>query len=328
MKRRKFIILLGSAGAAWPLAARSQQQTMPVIGFLHSSSPELNVPFIGAFRKGLSEAGFVEGQNVTIEFRWAAGQEDRLPELAADLVRRRVDLIVTPINSPAALAAKAATTTIPIVFAVGGDPVALGLVKSLNHPGGNLTGVSFQTVDVVSKQVGLLHEVAPQAKRFVALVDPHSPFIDTIVTAWQASAAALGLPIELLRVGTIREIDAAFANLAQEAGGSALLISPSAFFTSRRIQLATLAARYAIPAIYGPREFAESGGLISYGPNFTNVYQQIGVYTGRVLKGEKPANLPVEQPTKFELVINLTTARAIGVTVPNTVLATADEVIE
>jgi putative tryptophan/tyrosine transport system substrate-binding protein len=240
-----------------------------------------------------------------------------------------VAVIVTPVNSPAALAAKAATTTIPIVFATGGDPVALGLVKSLNQPRGNLTGINFQSVEVVSKQVGLLHEVAPQAKRFVALVDPNSPFGGTIVAAWKASAAALGLPIELLRAGTVREIDAAFANLAQEPrGSSALLISPSAFFTSRRIQLSTLAARHAIPAIYTPREFAESGGLMSYGPSFADVYQRTGVYTGRVLKGEKPADLPVEQPTKFDFVINLTTAKVLGLTVPQSLLATTDEVIE
>jgi putative tryptophan/tyrosine transport system substrate-binding protein len=269
-----------------------------------------------------------EGQNVAIEFRWAGGQEDRLPELAGDLVRRRVAVIVTPTSTPAALAAKAATATIPIVFAIGADPVTLGLVKSLNQPGGNLTGINFQTVELVGKEVGLLHEIAPQAKRFVALINPTYAFTDADVTAWQASAAALGLSIELLHAGTVREIDAAFANLTQKDGGSALLISPGPFFTSRRTQLATLAARHAIPAIYTLREFAESGGLMSYGPSFSNIYQQTGIYTGRVLKGEKPANLPVEQPTKFELVINLTTARAIGVTVPNTLLALADNVIE
>jgi putative ABC transport system substrate-binding protein len=327
LRRREVITLIGGA-AAWPLAARAQQGAMPVIGYLHSSSPELSVPFIGAFRKGLSEAGFVEGQNVTIEFRWAAGREDRLPELAADLVRRRVAVIVTPTSTPAALAAKGATTTIPIVFATGADPVALGLVKSLNQPGGNLTGIHFQTVEAAGKQAGLLRELAPQAKRFVALVNPNYAFTAAVVTAWEASATAIGLPIEILRAGTVAEIDAAFANLTQKVDGSALLISPGPFFTSRRTQLATLTARHAIPAIYGLREFAESGGLMSYGPSFSNVYEQSGIYTGRVLKGEKPADMPVLQPTKFELVINLQTAKALGIDIPPTLLARADEVIE
>jgi putative tryptophan/tyrosine transport system substrate-binding protein len=327
MQRREFITLIGGGAATWPLAARAQQPAMPVIGYLHSGSQELNVALVAAFRKGLSETGYVEGQNATIEFRWAAGQVDRLQGLAADLVRRRVAVIATPASTPAALAAKAATTTIPIVFATGGDPVALGLVKSLNQPGGNATGISFQTVELVAKKLGLLREVAPQARRFVALVNPNFVLADAVVTAVRASAATLGLPVEILHAGTVKEIDAAFANLAQQPG-SALLISPDPFFTGRRGQLATLAARHAIPAIYDVREFAESGGLISYGPSFPSVYQQTGIYTGRVLKGEKPADLPVQQPTKFELVINLTTARATGITVPDTLLALADEVIE
>jgi putative ABC transport system substrate-binding protein len=327
VKRRKFIALMGGAAAAWPLAARAQRSAMPVIGFLHSSSPEPNAAFVAAFRKGLSEAGFVEDQNVAIEFRWAAGKVDQLPDLAADLIRRQVAVIATPASTPAALAGKAATTTIPIVFATGGDPVALGLVRSLNRPGGNATGISFQTVELLGKQLEMLRDVTPQSRRFAALVDPHYEYADAIVTSLRAGAGSLGVPIEILRATTVGEIDASFANLAQKPG-SALLISSSPFFTGRRTQLATLAARYTIPAIYGVREFAENGGLMSYGPDFANIYQQAGIYTGRILKGEKPADLPVQRPTKFELVINLTTARAIGITVPDKLLALADEVIE
>jgi len=327
MRRREFITLLSGAAAAWPLAARAQRSAMPVIGFLHSSSPEPNAAFVAAFRKGLSEAGFVEDQNVAIEFRWAAGKVDQLPDLAADLIRRQVAVIATPASTPAALAGKAATTTIPIVFATGGDPVALGLVRSLNRPGGNATGISFQTVELLGKQLEMLRDVAPQSRRFAALVDPHYEYADAIVTSLRAGAGSLGVPIEILRATTVGEIDASFANLAQKPG-SALLISSSPFFTGRRTQLATLAARYTIPAIYGVREFAENGGLMSYGPDFANIYQQAGIYTGRILKGEKPADLPVQRPTKFELVINLTTARAIGITVPDKLLALADEVIE
>ena len=327
MRRREFITLLGGAAIAWPLAARAQRSAMPVIGFLHSSSPEPNAAFVAAFRKGLSEAGFVEDQNVAIEFRWAAGKVDQLPDLAADLIRRQVAVIATPASTPAALAGKAATTTIPIVFATGGDPVALGLVRSLNRPGGNATGISFQTVELLGKQLEMLRDVAPQSRRFAALVDPHYEYADAIVTSLRAGAGSLGVPIEILRATTVGEIDASFANLAQKPG-SALLISSSPFFTGRRTQLATLAARYTIPAIYGVREFAENGGLMSYGPDFANIYQQAGIYTGRILKGEKPADLPVQRPTKFELVINLTTARAIGITVPDKLLALADEVIE
>ena len=327
MRRREFLGVLGGSAAAWPFAVRAQQPAMPVVGFLHSASPEPNVAFVAAFRKGLNEAGFVEGQNVAIEFRWAAGELDRLPELATELVRRRVAVIVTPASTPATLAAQAATTTIPIVFATGGDPVAAGLVKSLNRPGGNVTGISFQSVELLGKELGMLRELAPQPKRFAALVNPKYEYADSVVTGLRAGAAALAVLIEILQAGSLREIDAAFANLAQKPG-TALLISPDPFFTGRRTQLATLAARHAIPAIYNVREFAESGGLMSYGPNFANVYQQTGIYVGRILKGEKPAELPVEQPTKFELVINLTTARAIGITVPDKLLALADEVIE
>jgi putative tryptophan/tyrosine transport system substrate-binding protein len=326
MRRREFITLLGGA-AAWPGVARAQQPAMPVVGYLHSSSPETNVNYVAAFRKGLSEAGFVEGQNVAIEFRWAGGQASRLPELAADLVRRRVTVITTPANTPAALAAKAATTSIPIVFAIGGDPVVLGLVTSLNRPGSNATGVSFQTVELVTKRLGLLRELAPHATHFVALVNPNTAFTEVVVKDLQASARALGLSVEILDAGTSGEIDAAFVHLTQKPG-SALLLSPDAFFTSRRAQIVTLAARHALPTVYNQREFAEIGGLVSYGPSFPDVYQQTGIYVGRVLKGEKPADLPVVQPTKFELVVNLNTAKALGLSVPQTLLALADEVIE
>jgi putative tryptophan/tyrosine transport system substrate-binding protein len=327
MRRREFITLLGGAAAAWPLAARAQQATMPVIGFLHSGSPEPNANRVSGFRKGLAEAGYIEGQNVAIEFRWAAGQDDRLPDLAADLIRRRVAVIATPASTPASLAAKAATTSIPIVFAVAADPVALGLVASLNRPGGNATGVSFLFVELVSKQLGMLRELAPGANRFVALVNPNTAFTDAVVKDLQASASALGLPIEILHAGTAREIDAAFANLVQKPGG-ALLVGPDPLFTSRRAQIVTLAARHAVPAVYSVREFAEIGGLMSYGANVVNGYQLTGIYVARVLKGEKPADLPVVQPTKFELVVNLNTARALGIAIPNTLLALADEVIE
>ena len=296
MKRRDFITLLGVA-AAWPLAARAQRSAMPVIGFLHSSSPEPNAAFVAAFRKGLSEAGFVEDQNVAIEFRWAAGRVDQLPDLAANLIRRQVAVIATPASTPAALAGKAATTTIPIVFATGGDPVALGLVRSLNRPGGNATGISFQTVELLGKQLEMLRDVAPQSRRFAALVDPHYEYADAIVTSLRAGAGSLGVPIEILRATTVGEIDASFANLAQKPG-SALLISSSPFFTGRRTQLATLAARYTIPAIYGVREFAENGGLMSYGPDFANIYQQAGIYTGRILKGEKRATSRCSGPPR------------------------------
>jgi len=327
MKRREFISLLGGAAAAWPLAARAQQPAMPVVGFLHSASPEPNANRVAGFRKGLGEAGYVEGQNVAIEFRWAAGQDDRLPDLVGDLIRRRVAVIATPGSTPASLAAKTATTTIPIVFAIGSDPVAMGLVASLNRPGGNVTGVSFQSVELMAKRLGMLRELAPGANRFVALVNPNTAYAEAEVKDLQTSASALGLPIEILRAGTGREIDAAFANLVQNPGG-ALLVGPDAVFNNRRAQIVTLAARNALPAIYFAREFAEIGGLMSYGPNVVNAFRETGIYVGRVLKGEKPTDMPVEQPTKFELVVNLNSARALGIAIPNTLLSLADEVIE
>src|SRR5215471_136629 len=326
MRRREFITLVGGA-TAWPLVMRAQQPAMPVIGFLHSGSPEPNFNRVAAFRKGLSEAGYVEGQNLAIEYRWAGGQDDQLAELVADLIRRRVAVIATPGSTPASLAAKAATTTIPIVFLIGGDPVALGLVASLNRPGGNATGVYIQLVELVAKQLGLLRELAPGANRFVALVNPHTAYTEAVVKNLQAGALAIGLPIEILRASTGRDIDGAFATLVQNPGG-ALLIPPDAVFVNRRAQIVTLAARHAICAIYWARDFAEIGGLMSYGPNLMDAYQQSGTYVGRVLKGEQPAALPVVQPTKFELVVNLNTARALGLTVPDRLLARADEVIE
>jgi putative ABC transport system substrate-binding protein len=300
---------------------------MPVIGFLHSGSPEPIADRVAAFRKGLGEAGYVEGQNVAIQFRWAAGQVDRLPDLAADLIRQRVAVITTLGSTPASLAAKAATTTIPIVFLVGSDPVALGLVASLNRPGGNATGVHFPLEELVAKRLGMLREVAPSANRFVALVNPNTAFTDAVVKELQTSASEFGLPIEILRASTGREIDAAFANLAQKPGG-ALLVGPDPVFVSRRTQIVTLAACHALLTIYSTRDFAEAGGLMSDGPDLADAYHQTGVYAGRVLKGEKPADLPVVQSTKFELVINLNTARALGLTVPASLLAIADEVIE
>jgi putative ABC transport system substrate-binding protein len=327
MKRRAFLPLLGAA-AAWPLAAHAQQQpAMPVVGFLHSGSPEPNVKRVAAFRKGLGEAGFVDGQNVAIEFRWAAGQDDRLPELAADLVRRQVAAIATPVSTAATMAAKAATATIPIVFAVGGDPVKLGLVASLNRPGGNATGISILNTELTGKRLGLLHELVPKATRFVALLNPNSALTEAIVENLQAGVPTLGLPVEIVRAGTEREIDAAFASVSQKPGG-ALMVPPDEFFFDRRALLVTLAARHALPAIYQAREYADVGGLMSYGTDSLNVYQQTGGYVGRILKGSKPADLPVVQPTKFELVINLKAAKALDLDVPDRLLALVDEVIE
>jgi putative ABC transport system substrate-binding protein len=327
MRRRKFITGFGGAVVAWPLAARAQQPAMPVVGFLHAGSPEPNVKFVAAFRKGLNETGYVEGQNLAIEFRWAAGQDAQLPEMAADLVRRQVAVIVTPASTPAALAARTATSTIPIVFTTGGDPVALGLVASLSRPGGNATGITFMTVELTAKRLGLLHELVPGAARFFALIDPHYALAGAIIKDLEVARATLGLHVEILRAGTDREIDAAFATSVQKQA-DAVLMTASPFFTNRRAQIVTLATRHALPTAYPIREFAEVGGLLSYGPSFRDMYQQAGIYTGRILKGAKPADLPVQQPTKFELVINLTTARALGITIPNTLLALADDVIE
>jgi putative tryptophan/tyrosine transport system substrate-binding protein len=325
MRRREFIALLGSGVAGWPLAARAQQSAMPVIGFLQIGSPEASVNLVAAFRKGLSEVGYVEGRNVAIEFRWAHNDSDRLPELAADLVHRRVAVIATPGSSAAA--AKTATSTIPIVFGMGDDPVALGLVASLNRPGGNVTGISYMNIELGAKRLGLLHELLPGATRFAVLVDPNFPSTASIVADLQAAASTIGSQIEVLAAATSREIDAAFTILVQKHP-EPLLISPMPLFYDRRVQILTLVARHAIPVIYPAREWAEAGGMISYGSSFADLYRQAGIYAGRVLKGEKPAELPVLRATKFELLINLQTARTLGFDIPATLLARADEVIE
>jgi len=315
------------SSSLWPLAACAQQPAMPVVGYLYAGSPEPSAIQVAAFRKGLSETGYVEGRNVAIEFRWAHNEIDRLPELAADLVRRRVAVIVTPGSVTPALAAKAATTTIPIVFSSGADPVQSGLVASLNRPGGNVTGFSTMSNEIGAKRLGLLHELLPGAARFAVLVNPNSPTAELQIKDAQAAASTIGRQVEILYAGTNSEIDTAFASLVQKRA-DALLVSSEGFFTNRRVQLVTLAARHAVPAIYHVREFAEAGGLMSYGPSQTDQWRQVGIYVGRILKGEKPADLPVMRPTKFEFIINLQTARLLGITVPPTLLAIADEVIE
>jgi putative tryptophan/tyrosine transport system substrate-binding protein len=327
MRRRDVITLLGGAAVAAPLAAHAQQPTMPVVGYLGVGSPEPDAHRLAAFRKGLSEAGFVEGRNVAIEYRWGYGDNDRLPELAAELVRRRVAVVVTPAGTAAALAAKAATTTIPIVFSMGGDPVESGLVASFNRPGGNITGISSQNVELAGKRLGLLHELIPKAARFAVLINPTHPFAERAIRDAQAAAAGIGRQIEVVTANTNREIDAAFVSLAQKRA-DALLVPPVAPFNGRRVQIVTLAAHHRLPAVYPWREALEAGGLMSYGSSNTEEFRQVGIYAGRVLKGEKPADLPVMQPTKFELVINLQTARVLGIEVPPTLLAIADEVIE
>ena len=327
MKRRQFISLLGGAVATWPLAARAQQPTMPVIGILHFGSPEANVNVMAAFRQGLGEAGYVDGHNVAIEYRWAYNDVDRLPQLAADLVRRRVALIVTPANMVVAFAAKAATTTIPIVFNTGTDPVKAGLVASLNRPGGNITGVSFMNVQLGAKRLGMLRELLPKAMRFAILVNRSNPDTDSVVADLRSAAASIGCEIEVLDADTYSDIVPAVASLVQRRA-DAFLINPGQVFYDRRTQLLTLAARYRLPAIYPAREWADAGGLMSYGSSFAEQHRQAGIYAGRVLKGEKPADLPILRATKFELVINLQTAKALDIDIPPTLLARADEVIE
>jgi putative ABC transport system substrate-binding protein len=325
MKRREVITLLGGA-AAWPVGARAQQPRLPVIGFLNSASPEGYAPYAAAFRQGLKEAGYVDGENVTIEYRWAEGRYERLPTQAADLVRRQVSVIAAT-STPAIPAAKEATSTIPIVFTTGADPVTLGFVASLNKPGGNVTGVNFFTAELGSKQAELLHELIPAAARVGLLVNPNYPPTDAMTRDTTAAASAIGFHIDVMQATDSREIEAAFGALVRNRV-DALLVGSDSFFVSRRLQIATLATRHAIPVVYPVRDFAEAGGLMSYGASQTEAYRQAGIYTGKVLKGTKPADLPVMQSTKFELVINLPTARAIGLEIPPMLLARADDVIE
>src|SRR5262249_14573341 len=327
MKRREFITLLGGAAAAWPLAARAQQPT-PIVGLINSRSARDAVRNVAAFRKGLDETGYVEGQNVTVEYHWLEGQFDRLPALMADLVRRRVAVIATPAFRIGAQAAKAATSTIPIVFGVGDDPVKLGLVASLARPGGNATGVNNFATEVVAKRLGLLHDLLPKAVRIAVLVNPaNAPVTEATLRDIPEAASALGLQIRVLNASTSREIEAAFTTLGRDPP-DALLVARDGFFVSRRVQFAVLAVRHAIPAIYATREYPKVGGLMSYGTDALDTWHQVGIYTGRILKGAKPADLPVLQSSKFEFVINVQTARALGIEVPNSIQLLADEVIE
>jgi putative ABC transport system substrate-binding protein len=327
VRRRTFITLLGGA-AAWPIVGRAQQPAMPVIGFLNGQSPEGYAERLRGFRQGLKEAGYVEGENVAIEYRWADNQTDRLPQLAADLVRRRVAVIATSGGPASAFAVKAATTNTPIVFIVNEDPVKLGLVTSIARPGGNLTGVNIFLSELVAKRLGLLRELMPTATRMAVLVNPADPTItETTLRDVDVAAHTLGLQIQVLRASTGREINAAFATLVG-ARPDALFVGADPFFAARRVQLANLASHYSIPATYAVREIVEAGGLMSYGSNLADAFRQVGVYAGRILKGAMPAELPVVQSSKFELVLNLTTAMMLGLEVPPTLLARADEVIE
>jgi putative ABC transport system substrate-binding protein len=328
MRRREFVTLLGGAAVAWPLAAWAQQPTMPVIGFLNFQSLGGWAERLRAFRQGLKEIGYVEGENVAIEYRWAENQIDQLPALASELVHRRVAVIATGGGVASVLATKAATLTIPIVFLVGGDPVSLGLVASLARPGGNLTGINFFTAELAAKRLELLRELVPAAVRVAVLVNPsNATTTESTLRDVEAAARAVGLQIQIFNASTSREIDAAFATLVRE-NPDALFVAGDAFFSSRRMQLTHLASRHAIPAIYPSREDAKAGGLMSYGTSFPDTWRQMGVYAGRILKGAKPADLPVVQSAKFELVINAQTARMLGLTVPDKLLVAADEVIE
>jgi len=324
LKRREFIALVGGA-AAWPVATRAQQPAMPVIGFLNAGAPDGYAPMVAAFRQGLEETGYVEAQNVGIEYHWANGQYDRFPAIAADLIRRQVAVIVT--NSPGVATIRAATTTIPIVFTTSGDPVKLGWVAALNRPGGNITGVTQLNVEVGPKRLELMHQLVPTATTIAVLLNPTYPSAETELSDMQAAARTLGLQMHLLRASNKHEIDDAFATLVQLRAGT-LVITSDPFFNTRTKQLAALALRHAVPTIFQYREFAAAGGLMSYGGSNIASYRQAGVYTGRILKGEKPADLPVQQVTKVELIINMKTAKTLGLTLPITLLGRADEVIE
>jgi putative ABC transport system substrate-binding protein len=326
MRRREFIAGLGSA-AAWPLAARAQQSRVPVIGYLSASSLDTGAGELAAFREGLGEVGYVEGRNVMIEYRWASGRYDRLPEMATELVRRQVAVIAAISTSGPGLAAKAASTTIPIVFQTGGDPVKDGLVANINRPGGNVTGVSSMNAEIMAKRLRILHELMPADARFALLVNPNSSFAETVIAEVRSAASAIGRQLEVFAIGGTRDFEMVFASLA-ERRIDALLIAPDALFNDRRVQLAILAARHGTATIFWDRLFPEAGGLMSYGTNIADTIHQVGVYAGSILKGAKPADLPVVRPTKFEFVINLQTARALGIQVPETLLATADEVIQ
>jgi putative tryptophan/tyrosine transport system substrate-binding protein len=326
MRRRDFLSVLGGATVAWPFSARGQQP-MPVIGFLNSGSADAYPDRIVAFREGLGQIGYIEGQNATIDFRWAFGQYERLAGLATELVRRPATILVATGGEPAALAAKNATSSIPIVFAIGGDPVKLGLVVSYNQPGGNATGTTLLTTALEAKRLGLLHELVPHVATIGALLNPNYPVFEDQLTDLREAAQTIGLRVHVLRANTDEEIEAAFETVNQQSI-AALAVASAPFFDTRRNKLVSLAARHAVPTVYQFREFATAGGLMSYGVSIPHVYRQVGVYTGRILKGAKPADLPVVQPTKFELVINLKTAKVLGLTVPPQFLASADEVIE
>jgi ABC-type uncharacterized transport system substrate-binding protein len=327
MRRREFITLLSGAAAMWPLAAQAQQRPMPAVGFLGSSSAAEWAPFVTAFQRSLKEAGYVEGENVTIEYRWADGQYDRLPALAADLVHRQVAVILAAGSPAPALAAKAATATIPIVFALGIDPVQFGLVASLNRPGGNITGVNFLLGHLAEKALGLIHELVPDVAVAGMFVNPNNPNADSVTRNARETARSLGLQLHILNAGTALEIDAAFADLVEQRIGM-LIIGADPFLLGRRDHLVALAGRHAVPAIYPAREFVTAGGLMSYGTSVSDAYRRAGVYAGKILKGAKPADLPVEQSTRFEFVINLKPASTLGLTIPDKLLALADEVIE